>query len=151
MKKKFSLSINQNVYLEEFQQGNNIHLDDLFFLIQNKKNNISNINPPSRKDHNKFCRNHPYRFWFLVYEDKKLYGSVYLTIENSIGVNFLDKRGKWNKEIIKHIIQNITPMPAKPSLVQPNFYCNVAPGDKEFIELLEQVGAEISQISYKFK
>jgi hypothetical protein len=87
----------------------------------------------------------------LVYEDKKLYGSIYITNENSIGINFLDMKGKWNKEIIQHIIQNITPMPAKPSLVQKSFYCNVPPDDKEFIELLEQIGAKVSQISYKFK
>ena len=151
MKKKFRLSINHSVYLEEFKQGNKTHIDDLFFLIQNKKNNISNKNPPSRNDHNKFCRDHPYRFWFLIYEDKKLYGSIYITNENSIGINFLDMKGKWNKEIIQHIIQNITPMPAKPSLVQKSFYCNVPPDDKEFIELLEQIGAKVSQISYKFK
>jgi hypothetical protein len=42
-------------------------------------------------------------------------------------------------------------MPAKPSLVQKSFYCNVPPDDKEFIELLEQIGAKVSQISYKFK
>lgn len=151
MKKKFSLNINHNVCLEEFKQGNNNHIDDLFFLIQNKKNNISNINPPSKSDHKKFCSDHPYRFWFLIYEDKKLYGSIYITNENSIGINFLNMRGKWNKEIIQYILQNITPMPAKPSLVQSNFYCNVPPVDKEFIELLEQIGAEVSQVSYKFK
>ena len=37
MKKKFRLSINHSVYLEEFKQGNKTHIDDLFFLIQNKK------------------------------------------------------------------------------------------------------------------
>ncbi len=151
MKKFFRLKINDSVYLEEFDSGNNTHIDDLFFLIQNKKNNISNINPPSKNDHNKFCHDHPYRFWFLVYENKKLYGSIYITNENSIGINFLDMRSEWNKEIIHHIIQNITPMPAKPSLVQSNFYCNVPPDDKEFIELLEQIGAKVSQVSYKFK
>ena len=98
MKKKFRLSINHSVYLEEFKQGNKTHIDDLFFLIQNKKNNISNTHPPSKSDHNKFCCDHPYRVWFLVYEDKKLYGSIYITNENSIGINFLDMKGKWNKE-----------------------------------------------------
>ena len=43
MKKKFSLNINHNVCLEEFKQGNNNHIDDLFFLIQNKKNNSGKI------------------------------------------------------------------------------------------------------------
>lgn len=151
MRKKFRLNINHNVCFEEFEQGNNTHIDDLFFLIQNKKNNISNINPPSKDDHKKFCNDHPYRFWFLIYEDKELYGSIYLTNENSIGINFLDTRGKWNKEIIQHILQNITPMPAKPSLVQSKFYCNVPPDDRELIELLKQIGAEVSQVSYKFK
>ena len=151
MKKKFRLNINHCIYLEEFEKGNKIHIDDLFFLIQNKKNNISNISPPSKNDHNEFSLNHPYRFWFVIYANKKLYGSIYITNENSIGINFLDIRGKWNKEIIQHIIQNITPMPAKPSLVQSSFYCNVPPDDKELIELLKQIGAKVSQVSYKFQ
>jgi len=151
MEKEIEISSSPRIYLEEFEQGNNIHIDDLFFLIHNKKNNISNVNPPSREDHEKFCHNHPYRFWFLVYKEKRLYGSIYITNENSIGINFLDMKEVSNKAIIEHVIQHITPMPAKPSLVPSNFYCNVPPNDKEFIELLEQIGAEVSQISYKFK
>ena len=71
-------------------------MKNIFFLIKNKQYNISYIIPPTKKQHQDFCINHPYRFWFLVYEDKKLHGSIYITYENSIGINFLDLKNKNN-------------------------------------------------------
>jgi len=149
--RKLILNNKTKIFLEEFEKNNNSHIDDLFFLIKNKQSNISNMIPPSRKQHETFCLNHPYRFWFLVYEEKKLHGSIYITNENSIGINFLDIKNEYNGEIVRYVLENINSMPAKPSLVQSNFYCNVAPNNKELIELLEELGAEVSQVSYKFK
>ena len=79
------------IYIKEFVKGDLTLTDHLYLLIQNKKHNISNVSPPSRKQHEKFCLNHPYRFWFLIYERKNLLGSVYFTYQNSIGINFIDK------------------------------------------------------------
>ena len=137
--------------LEEFNKNNMSHIDDLFFLIKSKKNNISNLMPPSKEQHKNFCFNHPYRFWFLVYEKESLLGSIYVTYENAIGINFLDIQNECNAAIVNHVLENIDSMPAKPSLVQSDFYCNVAPENKDLIELLKKLGAVISQVSYKFK
>ena len=147
--KKLILNNNTRFYLDEFEVNNTSHIDELFFLLKNRQYNISFI-IPTKKQHQDFCINHPYRFWFLVYEDKKLHGSIYITYENSIGINFLDLKNKNNIAIIKYILLNIEPMPPKASLVQSNFYCNVAPKNKELIELVKKLGAEISQVSYKF-
>ena len=148
--KKLILNNNTRFYLDEFEVNNTSHIDDLFYLIKNKQHHISYIIPPTKKQHQEFCINHPYRFCFLLYEDKKLHGSIYITYENSIGINFLDLKNKNNIAIIKYILLNIEPMPPKASLVQSNFYCNVAPNNKELIELVKKLGAEISQVSYKF-
>lgn len=139
------------IYIKEFEKGNVKHTDDLYFLIQNKKYNISNVSPPSRKQHKEFCLNHPYRFWFLIYEQKNLLGSVYFTYENSIGINFMNVGCRHNAPIIRHLIKSIEPMPAKPSEVQTKFFCNVSPSNTKLIKLLEDLDAEISQVSYIFK
>tara|TARA_B110001450_G_C17441860_1_gene408293 strand:- start:213 stop:482 length:270 start_codon:yes stop_codon:yes gene_type:complete len=87
----------------------------------------------------------------LVYEKESLLGSIYVTYENAIGINFLDIQNECNAAIVNHVLENIDSMPAKPSLVQSDFYCNVAPENKDLIELLKKLGAVISQVSYKFK
>jgi hypothetical protein len=139
------------IYIKEFVKGNVKLTDDLYFLIQNKKHNISNVSLPSRNQHEKFCLNHPYRFWFLIYEQKNLLGSVYFTYQNSIGINFMDIAGRHNELIIRHLVENIDPMPAKPSEVQTKFFCNVSPKNTKLIKLLENLGADVSQVSFKFK
>lgn len=139
------------IFIIEFEKGNLTQTDDLYFLIQNKKHNISNVSPPSRNQHEKFCLNHPYRFWFLIYEKKNLLGSIYFTYENSIGINFVDACSKFNEAIVRHFVENINPMPSKPSEVQSKFFCNISPKNTKLIKLLENLGAEVSQVSYKFK
>tara|TARA_Y100001935_G_scaffold251337_1_gene253061 strand:- start:784 stop:1236 length:453 start_codon:yes stop_codon:yes gene_type:complete len=139
------------IYIKEFVKGDLTLTDHLYLLIQNKKHNISNVSPPSRKQHEKFCLNHPYRFWFLIYERKNLLGSVYFTYQNSIGINFIDITDRHNELIIRHLVENIDPMPAIPSEVQTKFFCNVSPKNTKLIKLLESLGAELSQVSFKFK
>ena len=45
---------------------------------------------PSKKEHSRFVSAHPYRVWYLVYNNKSLIGSVYLHTDNSVGINFIE-------------------------------------------------------------
>jgi hypothetical protein len=149
--KKLLINNNKSLFLEEFDKTNKTHVDDLFFLIKNKSHNISNVFKPSRDQHEDFCENHPYRFWYLLYSNEKLQGSIYITFENALGINLIDPANKDNHDVIKYLLNNIEPMPAIPSVVQGKFYSNVSPNNTELIKLLKSLGASISQVSYKFK
>ena len=39
--------------------------------------------------HSKFVSNHPYRKWFLINDQIRFVGSIYVTYENTIGINIM--------------------------------------------------------------
>ena len=76
----------------------------LYDLLKSRTHGISHIKIPTLEDHSEFVRNHPHRAWFLVKYLDKFIGSIYLTDQNSIGINIFDE---FIKECLPHVIKKI--------------------------------------------
>ena len=122
--------------------------DELFFLLKNRKHSISHTNMPSKKEHSRFVSAHPYRVWYLVYNNKSLIGSVYLHTDNSVGINFIEYHESEIFSVIKYIKNTHQPLPSINSERRDNFFINVASENKHLIKILKKL--EKSEIQRSF-
>jgi len=54
---------------------------------RNPDNNISHIQMPTYKKHQKFIESKPYSKWYIIYLNDEKIGSIYLSKENEIGIH----------------------------------------------------------------
>lgn len=116
-----------------------IQNDQLYFLINNRKHSISHISKPTKKEHSEFVSAHPYRVWYLLYKNQSLIGSVYLHIDNSVGIDLIEYHKTEIFLIIKFIKDNHKPLPSKKSVRRGDFFINVAPENQDFIKTLKEL------------
>ena len=64
----------------------------LYQLLSDRPHQISHRQMPTFEEHATFVQNNPYRVWYIVHEDEHMVGSVYLTDQNTIGINIDDRR-----------------------------------------------------------
>ena len=110
---------------------------------------ISHQKLPSFEEHEEFVKSHPYRQWWLVLENSKLIGSVYLTEDNAIGINLIEEDQRIYFGILEKIIHENKPLPPIPSVRPKFFYVNVAPENLILKETLAKLGAKHTQCSYR--
>ena len=113
----------------------------LYELLKVRKFSISHQKLPSFEEHEEFVKSHPYRQWWLVLENSKLIGSVYLTDDNAIGINLIEED--------QRIYFGNKPLPPIPSVRPKFFYVNVAPENLILKETLAKLGAKHTQCSYR--
>ena len=65
------------------------HIRHLYIILSKRKFNISHNNKTSYKNHKRFVENHPYRFWYLMLEERNYLGSIYVTNENVVGITLI--------------------------------------------------------------
>ena len=87
--------------LIEIDKKNKNHKDILFDILNKRSFNISHEKEISYNEHLLFVNNHPYRKWFLISEGNKFIGTIYLTFENEVGINLIDKNDIAAKETFK--------------------------------------------------
>jgi|AntAceMinimDraft_12_1070368.scaffolds.fasta_scaffold04988_7 hypothetical protein len=125
------------------------HIDILFSMLSDRKHRISHVSMPCYEDHKDFVINHPYRFWFLVKEDINFIGSVYVTNQNTIGININDdKLRRSMRFIIDKIKSEFEPLPAIKSIRAGHFSINTSPSNANFISALEAYGCRVSQVCF---
>ena len=122
--------------------------DELFFLLNNRKHSISHTNTPSKNDHNEFVSAHPYRVWYLVYKNKSLIGSVYLHIDNSVGIDLIKYCDNEISSIIEYIKDHHNPLPPIKSVRRDNFFINVASENEHLIKILKKLDKSETQRSF---
>ena len=110
---------------------------------------ISHEKIPSFEKHEKFVKSHPYRKWWLILDDSKLIGSVYLTNENAIGINLIKEDVEIYCRIIEKIIHENLPLPPIPSVRPEFFFVNVAAKNQLLKDALDKIGAKHTQCSYR--
>ena len=120
----------------------------LYELLKVRKFSISHQKLPSFEEHEEFVKNHPYRRWWLVLENSKLIGSVYLTDDNAIGINLIEEDQRIYFGILEKIIHENKPLPPIPSVRPKFFYVNVAPENFILKNALAKLGAKHTQCSY---
>ncbi len=121
----------------------------LFNLLKQRKYKISHSEVPDINLHIKFVENHPYRAWFIVFDEQNEIGTFYIKFDNSIGIN-LEVQTKENIEsVLKFIQSNFSPLKEVASVIPPYFYLNISSDNYQLQCILESIGIYKLQISYK--
>lgn len=134
--------------LEKVNIENQIHINDLYNFICLMKFPISNITKPSLVEHSEFVKSNPYREWFMVIKKTKKIGTLYLTFENSIGVNLISNNTNDYKESILIILKKYKPINPKKSVSNKFFHVNINPSNKILEKALIELGSKFIQKTY---
>ena len=121
----------------------------LFKLLKKRQYKISHSRLPDINLHNKFVENHPYRAWFIVFDDQEEIGTFYIKFDNSIGINLLMQTKENIEAILSFVKNNFSPQSEVSSLIPPYFYLNIAGDNCQLQCMLEDMGFYKLQISYK--
>ena len=122
--------------------------DELFSLLNNRKYSISHTSTPSKNEHSEFVSAHPYRVWYLVYKNKSLIGSVYLHVDNSVGIDLIEYYESEIFSVIKYIKDNHKPLPSIKSVRRDNFFINVASENEHLVKILKKLDKSEIQRSF---
>lgn len=127
------------------------HIRVLYELLRSRKFNISHCEPPSFEEHELFVMNNPYRQWYLISKNKNFIGTVYLLRDNCVGIYVKDCEELVMRRTIAWLLENKKPLPGIKSVRPPHFFINLAPENKAFAFVLEEIGASPIQVTYSFK
>lgn len=125
----YPLKANKAINIVDINRSD--HRDQLYALFHAREHRISALNSISRGSHHDFVMNHPYRFWFIFYDEGSVAGSIYLSNNNSIGLNL---REPLLDKFLKIIIGVIAPLPESPSVTPPYYYLNIPSSDASKLE-----------------
>ena len=129
--------------------GTEHQITKLYDLLSKRNHTISHQVMPEFEEHCLFVKNHPYRDWFLVKNDKEYLGSFYLTEQNTIGINIYDEIiDELLPIILNEIKSNFIPLPAVRSVRNGVFAVNVSPSNQNLVKAMEKFGYTPVQISY---
>ena len=136
------------ISLEEVS-GTKAQIKALYQFLERRKHSISHQEMPSLKTHEEFVKKHPYRKWWMVKVEEKWAGTVYLSQENSVGINLQTLDSNLICKIIKQVMSKNEPLPAIPSVRPGYFYINVAPQNTALRFALDDLGAKLTQNSFR--
>jgi hypothetical protein len=122
--------------------------DVLYELLKKRKHNISHKSVPSKYEHNRFIKSHPYRAWYLIHNNNRCIGATYLQKNNCIGINIINNDFEILISVLKFIFKHHKPLKEIKSERPPNFYINVAPNNIKMRSQLNLIGAKKIQITY---
>ena len=126
-----------------------IQIEALYELLGQRKHVVSHKKKPSLAEHQEFVCSNPYRAWFIINRNSTPIGTIYISDENTIGINFsasLDY--KFVKKIVAYVKTNYSPLPEIKSIRGSTFAINVSPKNKPLIRALEILEAKVIQVSY---
>ena len=106
--------------------------------------NISHQQMPSWDEHVKFNKSRPYKYDFIIKEEKRKIGRVYITSRNEIGI-FVKKalRSKgYGAAILGMILDR---------LKDKAVYANIAPHNKKSQKFFEKFGFKLIQYTYCYR
>ena len=137
-----------NVFLEKVKPDQE-QIKTLYHLLKSRQHNISNQAETSFSDHSKFVSEHPYRAWFLILVNDQYIGSVYISNDNTIGINIPDDFiREYLLAIIGQVESMFRPLVGVRSVRASHFSINVPPSNSEMIKTLEQAGYLPKQFTY---
>lgn len=126
------------------------HAKILFETLKKRKNKISHDILPSYVEHKNFVLNHPYRAWYIIKADDEIVGNAYLLKNNCVGITVVKKSRRVTPAVIEIILNKYKPLKAIKSVRPGNFVFNVSPNSKDYIQILEQMGARLVQMTFAF-
>lgn len=121
----------------------------LFSLLEKRAYPISHLGMPTFKEHSVFVKKNPYRVWYIVAWEDMPVGSVYLTNQNTLGLNFeKNLPGDVLKSTINFITSRYEPLPPIPSIRNANYTVNTSPENHTLINTLVDCGSRLIQQTY---
>jgi len=138
-------------YKLEAIHGTEEQIQILYDLLSTREYSISHVHLPSFDDHILFVKNHPYLAWFLIRLENQYLGTLYVKIDNSIGLNVENPNIILVKECIDFIYQNFSPSPPIPSETPSYFYLNVSSKNQKLIEIFKELQLPKIKISFKLE
>lgn len=135
---------------EKLDSNSEIHIDFLYFLLKNKKHNISHEKLPKLQDHRNFIKNHPYRLWMIVKYGKTFKGAFYLTKDNVIGISLNSVIVDEYCELISLILNRYKPLKPIPSIRSKYFTINANPKDKILNQSLRKLNMKFIQKTFAY-
>ncbi|MDC1319580.1 hypothetical protein N8Y93_02675 [Litorivicinus sp.] len=121
----------------------------LYRLLEQRPHAISHKKMPCYADHQAFVESHPYRVWYIVTLKQAPIGSVYISNENTVGLNIQNNvTDSCLDGILKFICRNHNPLPEIQSVRCPQFSINVPPTNVLLQESLSRLKRKVLQISY---
>jgi hypothetical protein len=143
--------INKSIVLENIQESSeNIKASYKLYKTRPKYHLISAKKALKYVDHIKFVKKNPYRRWYIIKFNKKFIGTIYFTLENSIGYYILDNYIKYTKVIFLKLLTKIKPLPKKLSINQENFTINISPKNIKYQNIINNMGGKIIQKTFIF-
>ena len=128
---------------------NKSQINILFELLKERSNNISHSSETSFEEHKSFVEKHPYRVWYLLTRHDLPIGSIYLTNENSIGINMNQLIDVNDIQSIFEFVQsNYSPLPAIKSIRRKDFHINVSPENQNLLDCLKSLNKKEIQSTF---
>ena len=124
------------------------HVRALYGLLDQRAHGISHRAMPTFEQHREFVLAHPYRAWYLIQVDGKPVGTIYLLRSNNVGVSVAPGAARYLPEAIRQIVRRHKPLPPIKSVRAAGYILNVSPENTELISVLEEMHAELLQLTY---
>ena len=131
--------------------NSNEHKKELFNLLKMRNFLISHEGKISFSTHCQFVEDHPYRQWFFIEFCNKIIGSIYISKDNSLGIDL-------NKENLIHLAGTLNilykkykPLKGINSVRNKNFFINVSDKNNYLKQALKRLGYSPIQTSYQLK
>ena len=116
----------------------------LYELLSERKSyeNISHKKNPTYAKHIKFVMSKPYSKWYIIYHATEKIGSIYLTKQDEIGINFKEQNitNKIRSKVLKMIIKKNP---------RNRYLININPRNTKMKKFLKNEGFELIQHTYE--
>ena len=116
----------------------------LYELLSERKSyvNISHKKNPTYANHVKFVMSKPYSKWYIIYHATEKFGSIYLTKQDEIGINFKEQNitNKIRSKVLKMIIRKNP---------RNRYLININPRNTSLRNFLKNEGLELIQHTYE--
>lgn len=123
--------------------------DLLYHQMSTRTHAISHSGLPNYTTHEAFVANHPYRVWYIIRQNKKDLGNIYIQNDNSIGLNCYDDINESQiKQILSLVIKSFKPLGPIPSVRANKFFLNVSASNTNLQTKLKNIGLTESQRSF---
>ena len=123
-------------------------MEILYELLKERIFSISHSKLPSFEEHASFVRENPYRYWYLIFINNEPVGSVYVLMDNGIGVDLKKSHFCFLIDVLSKIKTKHAPLKPIKSLRGKDFYINVNPKNHLYIEMFEKNKMKHIQSTY---
>lgn len=116
----------------------------LYELLEERdyRDNISHKKMPAFNQHVNFVLSKPYSKWYIIFNDDKKIGSIYITKQNEIGLHF--RNSEWKEKFVEMAIRLLIEKNQK-----EKYLININPKNKKMLNFFKNKGFQLIQYTYE--